>query len=479
MYIRKNLLWKDLLFIPTEQGIQVVDPQDPTKELSRVSAQQMIYQAHTAVHDNLLYLLYIGQQNHFTIYDLSDPTNPQVVPQDQPVVLNFFRELADNDNILATSYTMGEFGFCSSQITIIDLTEPETPQETAEFEPQNCISDMAGSGELLYVAGLSGLQIYSTADPANVQLLSSYTNPVGFQTVEDILPGESASYLLTSEGRGAYIVSLELDQPTPTPLDQTEPYSGSLLELLATEQTLVAPVWNSGVLLFDSSNPADLTQLYAPPEPPEALGSLHGTALVGTMLYMPLQEQYAFRGNLGAFDLQDPAKPQRVGQVNTGLDSVEALVATDDHIYLLGGYEQRTLVVLDISQPQEPKLMGSIVVPADATRLTVIGSTVFALCDGYSCQSLTAIDVTDAERPSLINQWNLPFDVIDSATVGQQLYTISRDNTVRALDVSQPDQPKVVGSITLPGSYGRLRAFGDTLYVSAGSNGLYTLTTTP
>ncbi|MAT96621.1 MAG: hypothetical protein CL608_05710 [Anaerolineaceae bacterium] len=471
----------DLLFIPSKAGIQVVDPQNPTQPLSVIEAGQEVYQVFTAVHHNLPYLIYMDQQGtHFTIYDLADPTSPQIVPQNQPVSLNFLSELTSNDNILATSFTFGEFGYCSSQITIVDTTQPEAPQKTTEFDPQNCISEIAGSGELLYVAGISGLQIFSTSDPANLQLLGTYTNPFGLQTVDDILPGQPTSYVLTSEGRGSIIASLDMAQPTPTLLSQTEPFTGNqILQLLGTGQTIIAPVWNNSMLIFDTTNPANLSQLYAPQEEGEVLSQLHSTALVGSVLYMPMASQYVFSGNLGTFDLQDPSNPQLISSVNTGLQTLETIVVGDGYLYLLEGYEQLKLAIIDISQPLEPKLVSNITLPEDASRLAVVGSTLYAMCAGDRCQSLTVIDVADAERPSILNQWQLPFGVVDSVTIGQRLYTISSDNTVRALDVSQPEQPKVIGAIALPGSYGRLTADENTLYVSAGANGLYMLTTSP
>lgn len=472
---------RDLLFMATDAGIQVADPQNPTQELSRIGAEEEIYRVYTAVHHNRLYLVYMGQQPYFTIYDLTDPTNPQVVPQDQPVSLNFVSAIARNNNILATSNTFGEFGHCGSQITIVDIAELAAPRETAEFNPQNCVSAMVGSGQLLYVAGLSGLQIFNTSDPANLQLLGRYTNPAGIQTVEDILPGQPTSYVLTNEGRGAIVAGLDLSQTPPILLSQTEPYTnGLLLQLMATNQALVVPVWNNGASIFDTASPTDLTLLYEPQEEGELLGSLYGTALVSNMLYMPLQEQYTFVGNIGVFDLQDPTHPQQISMVKTDLSTIETLVTSDSYLYLLGDDDNhRNLVIIDIHTPSKPTLVSTLVLPEQATRLAVVGSTVYAICDGYNCQSLTTIDVTDAERPFILNQWHLPFDVVDLEIVGQQLYTTSSDNTVRALDVSQPHQPRMVGAIALPGNYGRLTVTENALYVSAGSAGLYVLTITP
>lgn len=470
----------DLLFIATDSGVQVADPQNPTHELSRIGNAEDVFRVKTAVHDNHLFLLYLGSEPRIFLYDVTDPAAPEAIPQSQLFSPAFFSLATGNDNILATSFGHGEFGYCFSQITLVDITQPEAPQKTAEFDPQNCISDMVGSGELLYVTGISGLQIYSTSDPANVQLLGSYTNPVGFQTVEDILPGQTASYLLTNEGRGATITSLDLTQPQPVVLGQTEPYTGSQpLQLLGVGQTLVATIWNSSMLLFDTSDPASLAPIYAPADEGEAFASLNGTALVGTTLYLPGQNQYSFNGDLGVFDLQDPANPRLVNTVATGLQTFDAMIAGDGYLYLLEGYEQRNLAIIDIHQPLEPRLVSNFLLPDDASHLAVVGNVLYALCNGERCHSMTVIDVVDAERPSILNQWQLPFAVADVLTVGQQIYILADDNTLRALDVSQPDQPKVIGLVDLPGWYGRLTAANNTLYVSASGAGLYVITTTP
>ncbi|MBK8902213.1 MAG: hypothetical protein IPM53_13590 [Anaerolineaceae bacterium] len=470
----------DLLFIATESGVQIADPREPTQELSRIGNAEDVFRVKTAVHNNHLFLLYLGSEPRIFLYDVTDPAAPEAIPQSQLFSPAFFSLATGNDNTLATSFGHGEFGYCFSQITLVDIAQPEAPQKTAEFDPQNCISDMVGSGELLYVTGLSGLQIYSTSDPANVQLLGSYTNPVGFQTIEDILPGQPTSYLLTNEGRGSTIVSLDLNQPTPVLLGQTEPYTGSQpLQLLETGQTLAATIWNSSMLLFDSSDPTNLTPLYEPVEEGEALGSLHGAALVDNFLYMPLQNQYMFSGNLGVFDLQDPSNPQLVNTVQTGLQTFDTMVLGDGYLYLLEGYEQLNLAIVDIHQPLEPRLVSNLALPDDASHLAVVDNVLYALCSGDRCNSLTVIDVADGERPSIINQWQLPFTVADTLTVGQQIYVLADDNTLRVLDASQPDQPTVIGLLDLPGWYGRLTAANNTLYVSASMAGLFMVTTPP
>lgn len=471
----------DLLFIGTKTGVQVANPQNPVQPLSQLGPEQEIYRLATAVRNNLLYLAMQGPNTEVALYDLSDPTNPKPVTPNQPVPLEYFTEFAINDHVLASSITFGEFGYCNGTLTIVDISQPTDPQKTAEFDPKNCISDLAGSEELLFVTGLSGLQIFSTSDPAHLELLGQYTNPGGVQSVEDFLPGQPTSYLISNEGRGSFIAAVNVAEGTQTFLGKTEPQPNhALLELFQFGQTLIATAWNSGLLAFDISNPGQLTQLFAPPLESEGLGSLHSTALVENIIYLPVQEQFAFTGSLGAFDLQDPTNPQMISTFKSGLDSFESLVHADGYLYVLGGYEPRSVVIVDVRQPLAPVVVSTFSFPDQVSRLAVIGQTLYAMCDGYRCQSFTAVDISDVERPLLINEWFVPFDVLDSATDGSYLYTISANNIVRALDIRQPDQPRIVGTIDLPGgSPSLLTIIDNSLYVSAGPAGLMRLTMGP
>ena len=340
------------LFIATEAGIQVVDPQDPTQELSRVGAEQEIHLLETAVHNNLLYLLYAGQGVHFTIYDLSDPAKPQVVPQSLPVSLDFIRETTVTDNIMAITSTYGEFGFCGTTFTILDITQAEAPQKTSELDPQNCVTDIVGYGNLLYITGLSGLQIFSTTDPANLQLLGSYTNPGGFHLVEDFLPGQPTSYILTGEGRGSIITEVELNPDNIAHIGQTNALPGNpLLELLALGKTLVAPVWNQELRTFALDNHGQLQSLFAPTEDDAGVSIMHTTITVDNVVYMPVQDQSNFSGGLGVFNLEDPTNPQLVENLDIQLYSLHQFVHSGSYLYILGQAEQTAVAVINISDP--------------------------------------------------------------------------------------------------------------------------------
>ncbi len=450
----------DHLFIATRSGIQVIDPQDPTQEVSRIEAGQEIHYVQTAVYNHLLYLFYVGRDAHLAIYDWSDPANPQMIPQSSPISPDYFSEMSTNESIMAHSSTFAENGFCRTTMTVFSLAEAQAPQKTAEFDPENCVTGMDGSGNYLYLVGYSGLQVFHTADPTNPQLVGSYTNPDGFHQVDGFLPGQPTSYLLSGEGQGSFITALDMSQDPPVSVAQSTPILNDILmELFLAGQALVAPVWNQGLSIFDASS---LEQLYDASNESRPLVKLDGTAVSGSIYYMPIEPQFSFTGEIGAFDLSDPANPQLIGRVDTGLELLDMMALGNGTLYLLGDIEPRKLVILDISVPNDPKLLSTLSLTENASRLTLVGNLLYITCEQSNCQTLTVVDVSDAERPFLLNQWQLPFDVSDAVAVGQQVYFTSSNNIVWAVDASQPAQPKVIGSIDLPGWYGRLTAANNT-----------------
>jgi hypothetical protein len=194
---------------------------------------------------------------------------------------------------------------------------------------------------------------------------------------------------------------------------------------------------------------------------------------------MPIETQSSFTGEIGAFDLSDPANPQLVGRVDTGLELLNMMTLDGETLYVLGGIEPKQLVIIDITMPTQPALLSTMTLTENASRLTLVGNMLYITCENPICQTLTLVDVSDGQRPSILNQWQLPFDVVDAVTVSQQVYFTANNNIVWAVDASQPARPKVIGSIDLPGWYGRITAAESTLYVSASDAGLYELTITP
>ena len=51
---------------------------------------------------------------------------------------------------------------------------------------------------------------------------------------------------------------------------------------------------------------------------------------------MPIEPQFSFTGEIGAFDLSYPANPQLIGRVDTGLELLDMMALGDGTLYLLG-----------------------------------------------------------------------------------------------------------------------------------------------
>ncbi|MCA9956368.1 MAG: hypothetical protein KC434_16685, partial [Anaerolineales bacterium] len=468
----------DLLFLPAGSGIRVAQAQDPDETISRIDASGEIYRIRTAVTNNTLYLSYITQNSHLAIYDLTNPAEPQFVSETPFAEFPPLGETAVTDHALITSFTFGEFGYCSTSLTIFDIRQPNEPQQVAESSPQNCATKLVGNGDYLYVVGRSGLRIFDTRDPANLQLVGSYSNPLGVQIVDDFLPGQPVSYFLSSEGSGSKITAVDLSQATLLG-ELTLPSEDPVFRLLTDTPHLIAPIWNRGLAIFDTAVPQAIQPIYTAPEDNISLGNYSATAVVNNVVYMPVQDRFEFTGELGAFDLQDPANPQLAGTVFTGLTSFATLLHEGNTLYLLGASEPQELVIIDISTPLAPELVSTMTLTQNVRQIAVVGDMIYATCEITVCDSLTVIDVTDKERPFISSQWQIPYDGVAAATADNRIYFLSSNNTIWALDVNDPANPKMVGNHTLPGWYSNIKLAGNTLYVSAGFAGLMVVTINP
>ncbi|WP_420644805.1 LVIVD repeat-containing protein [Candidatus Leptofilum sp.] len=471
----------DLLFLPAGSGIRVAPAQNPDETISRIDAPGAIHRIRTAVQHNTLYLSYITQNSHLVIFDLTNPAEPQFVSETPFAEFPPPGETAVTDHALITSFTFGEFGYCTTTLTIFDIRQPDAPQQVGDtVDPNNCMGAMTGSGDFLYVAGRSGLRIFDTRDPANLQLVGSYTNPLGVQIVDDFLPGQPVSYFLSSEGRGSKITAVDLSQATPTRLGKlTLAPEDPVFNLLTDTPHLIAPIWNRGLAIFDTASPQAIQPIYTAPADGQSQGNYWATAVVDNVVYMPVQDRYEFVGELGAFDLQDPTNPQLAGTVFTGLNSFSTLLHEGNTLYLLGASEPRELVIINISSPLAPQLVSRLTLLQKARQIAVVNDMVYAACEGTECNSLTVIDVTDKERPFIASQWELPYGVGTAVTEENRIYYLSGNNTLWGLDVSDPVNPKMVGTLSLPGWYSNIELEGSTLYVSAGFAGLMIVNIVP
>ena len=261
------------------------------------------------------------------------------------------------------------------------------------FDPENCRFDLLLDGQTLYVAGLSGLQSYDVADPLNPLLLDQFRHPDGFQDAQGVVVDGETMHVMTGEGRGYELSSVNIGSEPVTVLSARWPFAAEpMLDLLSMGDTLSAPVWMGGIYTLDVSDPAAPRLLYSPQKSDTPMAEQSSLAIHGDVLYVPISDGELL-GTIGAIDLSDPSNPTVAGVVATGEIQVIGLAVGEDALYALTQGAETRLYVIDISRPLNPDAISRMTLPAPASRLVVSGDTLLAVCDGWNCTGLYALDV--------------------------------------------------------------------------------------
>ena len=154
-------------------------------------------------------------------------------------------------------------------------------------------------------------------------------------------------------------------------------------------------------------------------------------------------------GTVILWDLADPARPQRVGQLLSGHASSVAL-APDGHTLATAGGDD-TVILWDLTDPARPQRVGQLLTgytnPVDSVAFAPDGHT---LATASGDGTVILWDLTDPARPQRVGQLIGDTGPVYSATFapnGHTLATTSWDNTVMLWDVADPARPQPVGQL--------------------------------
>ncbi len=337
-------------------------------------------------------MLYIANTNGLSVYDLQNPSSPDLVgtmslpnsPKHLAVAQGYlyladrgYADVAGLETIelgdgsaphIVGSYTtyqpsletrlVGDYAFVAASfdgLNVIDLSDMEHPERVAQIDGDGRASDLAIEGDTLYLAAdADGLRIIDISDPTSPAVLGDDTD----------LPN---AWRVAAVGARAYV----LDNPpgnqhkTLHVLDVTNP--GAPVELggfeLPTEfasailsdgQYAYVAADQSGVLVLDVSNPEQqITQV--------ATIDTHGAyaadvAREGNLLYVG-----SIVGPDGLYveDVSDPTNPQELGHLYHSAGSFDLDVGggfvVSSGLYNLG--------LISVDDPTSPVFVGDFRTP--------------------------------------------------------------------------------------------------------------------
>lgn len=443
---------------------------------------------------NGIYAYAVGENDDLNIIDLSDLNNPTVVSHwsNNSSYQSFYFQIVHDVRGLPYLYMGGTL------FTILDISNPLQPQVVAEqpiypfyiWLDMEVYADTQG-GLFVYAPNSEGLwlEIFNVTDPANpVSYLKPMPNPLGVCIVNDLLfvgsydqirvyslydPQSPSSlgdvqippipYDLATDGEYLYAGLMEsdiVDSVRVMKLDLTNPAHPAVVdsalwpgpnpsnfpnnwlgEIVADRQEVfvssTVALW--GVDFDNPGGPGSETLFYYP---------------TGYRAYSILhQDELGFIASgpagLWILDIADLTNPQELGHYRT-LGFAQDVVVQDTIAYLI---TETQLLTLNVADPVLPNLIGILPVSSPSQGSEISGDFLYIPSE----QGLIIIDVSSLNNPQIVHIFPLnhltDVAIQDSlAFIARGYYPDTNGNGLHILNINNPTNPVEIGAFTLWGA---------------------------
>jgi hypothetical protein len=134
--------------------------------------------------------------------------------------------------------------------------------------------------------------------------------------------------------------------------------------------------------------------------------------------------------------------------------------------HLTGSRGSTNLLIIDVSDPTQPRVANTFGTEFYAQKIFVAGKYIYLREDGYL--GLQVLDATDPVNPTNVGRWyiNQSYNTAYCFSGNLAYMTLSSDNFFYVYDVSDPSQPKFLGSCVSKYSSSEIFAQGNYAYVA-------------
>jgi hypothetical protein len=378
----------------------------------------------------------------FWVLDVSTPTKPLMVGHWQASVAPGAGGPAFSSVAVDTSGSVAVLGLGgSAQLWTADLRDPTNPTPVGSLTTSGFVGGVTVPGTLgsvpmlAYVAnGLSGLSIVDVSTPSRPVLVVTKSILAG-AAAQDVAVVGSRAFLGTS----LYLYIMDVSNPSaPGTLAARQLTAGAAY--IAATSTRAAVIVNSSAQSQDSLELWDVTTPTAPTRlsitPVGTIGSVLGLDMTDANIYIAIgSDGLQVLSSTGGVQ---GSKADTFDGEHLAVAGGKALVAGSDTVTTLA-----TLRVVDVSAPTHPTVVGALA----ATTVPGLGGPVF-----------NSVGLDGSSRVAVVSQGN-----------SGVLWTV---------DVSNPTQPRQVGSLTTSGFAAGVNVTGSLgsgrvlAYVANGLSGL-------
>ena len=394
---------------------------------------------------------YIGVGPRLVSLDLANPATPRLLGQSEPLP-GVVRGIVLRDQLAYVAAGKGH-------LRVLDISNPADPHEVGSAEEFQWAMAVISTGDRLYLAdNAQGLWIAGLADPRNPELLGT------------LQMGTPASGLAAS-GTTVFVVSMHGKLIAVDASDPAQPVEIGTLDL-PQMSTAVAVSGNyayvssgqDGLWVVDVSNPAKMQKVASV----DAMWA-DGLALEANIVYLADSSQ-----GLLTIDVTNPLQPVQLGLLpmtlfSQGVPGQRQMVAQGG--YVLMANPNQGMLVVNATNPGSPALLSSYDAPLTGAAFDLVVENNIA----YVTRDMIGLGTVEVANPaSLLALGSEPSFIHGSevrttwklAISGGYAYMADMNDGLRLVSITDPASLTQVASLDKPQSASSVLAQGNLVFYS-------------
>ncbi|MFB3909771.1 MAG: hypothetical protein ACE15D_15350 [Candidatus Eisenbacteria bacterium] len=408
------------VYVAAGVGLEVIDVTDPLNPHIVGNAYMHGVACRVAVSGAYAY---VATREGLRVVDVSDPHDPFVV--------GIFRTLSVPTDIAVQAehaYVAVDSGDENVfwGLEVIDVADPSRPRSLGKAATPGGAQGVAVSSTTAYVAcGPAGLQAIDVADPLNPRILGEVPGTAWHVAL-------SGKLACVGTGGRWTVALVDITRAKSAPLVGSVhlPDEAHGLAIRGSHAYIGARV--SGLQVVDFSDPAS----------PRIVASADLFWAIGVAVSGPYAYVTAGYGprELVVVDISDPLNPYAIGSAVT-LGSSTGVAISGNYAYVADS--EAGMTVVDISNPHAPVVVANLSTPGWARVIAVSGTYAY-VGDSYG---LRVMDIKDPLHPRIVG--NTGTGIRSIAVLGTYAYAGTADG-LQILDVASPETPVIVSTLCTP-----------------------------
>jgi hypothetical protein len=425
LYINSNFA-----YLPHWGGLTVLDISNPSSPIE-VSNSNINFEHLIATHSHGTLVFMAGQQiienqssYNLHIIDVSDPNNPEDIVQYE----TFYpiEEMIGTDSIL---YVHQQRFFETSRFLVFDITTPSLPIEIDYIDFDHNLEDSIIQGDFIYFTtsvGVACIDISNPIEPYEIDMDMEYFNTRYFHNNV----GATINHIFVTGHFGIKLVNVS-NPLNPFEVSYNSTAGGFHLYEVSDQYALM-PKPGSGLMVLDISDPLM----------PSEVGFI--TPANEYYIDMEIQDNLLFfvyrDTGIQIFDISDPLNP-----IDYGVYNIDGLIVhisvSNDYAYI--SYLPDRILILDVSDPEHISEVGLYYPITWAHYSYVHDDYLYLICYDSDSGSryLSILDITNPENPIELGHCVIESYFVSITVNENYAYLCNSHNGISIIDISDPSSP--------------------------------------